>query len=36
VDVIVKRWSEYTGEKAERIAVNETTPAEAGAVEAGT
>jgi DNA modification methylase len=35
VDVIVKRWSEFTGEKAERIAVNETAPVETGAVKAG-
>ena len=33
-DVTVKRWEEFTGRKAERIAaVTETTPTEAGAVE---
>jgi len=31
-DVIVKRWEEFTGKKAERIARTETTPTEAGAV----
>ena len=30
-DVIVKRWEDFTGRKAERIAANENTPAEAGA-----
>ncbi len=31
-DVIIKRWEEFTGRKAERIAQTETTPTEAGAV----
>jgi len=29
-DVIVKRWEEYTGRKAERVVPNEKTPAKAG------
>jgi len=32
-DVIVERWEQFTGRKAERIAGTETTPTEAGAVE---
>ena len=32
-DVIVQRWEQFTGKKAERIAATETTPTEAGAVE---
>ena len=31
-DVIVKRWEEFTGKKAERLATTETTPTEVGAV----
>lgn len=31
-DVIVKRWEEFTGKKAERSATTETTPTEVGAV----
>jgi len=31
-DVIVRRWEEFTGKKAERSAMTETTPAGAGAV----
>jgi len=30
-DVIVQRWEEFTGRKAERVAATETTPTEAGA-----
>jgi DNA modification methylase len=30
-DVIVQRWEQFTGKKAQRIAMTETTPAEAGA-----
>ena len=29
-DVIVQRWEKFTGKKAERVAVNENTPANAG------
>jgi len=32
-DVIVKRWEDFTGQKARRIATDETTPADAGVVE---
>jgi len=32
-DVIVKRWEEFTGRKAERVDGTETTPTEAGAVQ---
>jgi DNA modification methylase len=32
-DVIVQRWEKFTGQKAERIAANEKTPALAGAGE---
>ncbi len=32
-DVIVQRWEEFTGGKAERIPATETTPTEAGVVE---
>ena len=31
-DVIVRRWEEFTGRKAERAALNDRTPACAGAV----
>ena len=34
-DIIVRRWEEFTGKKAERIAGSETTPAEAGVGVAG-
>ncbi len=34
-DVIVKRWEEFTGKKAKRIALNEKTPAQAEVVETG-
>ncbi len=34
-DVIVKRWEEFTGKKAERIAMTETTPAVAAGVAPG-
>ncbi|HOX08206.1 MAG TPA: DNA modification methylase [Planctomycetota bacterium] len=34
-DVIVKRWEEFTGKKAERIAVTETTPTVAAGVGVG-
>jgi hypothetical protein len=33
-DVIVQRWEKFTGRKAERIAVNEKTPALAGVEDA--
>ena len=33
-DVIVKRWEEFTGKKAERITCNDTTPTGAGVEEA--
>lgn len=32
IDVAVRRWEEFTGKKAERIAATETTPTEAGVV----
>ncbi len=35
IDVIVRRWEEFTGLKAERIAATETTPTEAGVASGG-
>jgi len=34
-DVIIQRWDEFSGRKAERIVATETTPTEAGAVAGG-
>jgi len=34
-DVIIRRWAEYTGKQAKRIATDEKTPASTGAVTAG-